>query len=177
MNKVIIFILISFSGLNFSLASGNHGYKEKQDHKDEHDVHSNEDKHEQDEDHHEHDGEAGSKAIGKNKAIISVDDVKGFQLSKEAIQTLKLKLQTVNGSELLITKNTLVTSKGTKGIYRFRAGFFKFLPVVLKKEDKGMYFITVKELGFGDQIVVDGVDLLRVADVYSQDKSEYGHSH
>ncbi|MCR9206349.1 MAG: hypothetical protein NXH75_17340, partial [Halobacteriovoraceae bacterium] len=119
----------------------------------------------------------GGKAIGKGKAIEAVDEVKGLKLSKEAIKTLKLKLKTVDGDEFSIEKTTLVASKGVKGLYRFRGGFFKFLPVKLKKEVKGKYLVKVKGVDFGDQIVTNGVGLLRVTDVYSTDKSEYGHSH
>ena len=39
------------------------------------------------------------------------------------------------------------------------------------------YTFQVKGVDFGDQIVVDGLGLLRVTDVYSTDKSEYAHSH
>jgi len=128
-------------------------------------------------DHGEHGEHGGGKAVGKGKAIEEVDENKGFKLSKEAIKTLKLKLQTVDGNEFSIDKTTLVSSKSTKGLYRFRGGFFKFMPVELLKESKGKYLVKVKGVDFGDQIVIDGVGLLRVTDVYSTDTSEYGHSH
>ena len=156
-----------------------HDSKEHKDHKDD-DDHSGHDhakgKHEEDGDHDGHD-HGGGKAIGKGKAIEIVDEVKGFKLSREAIKTLKLKLQTVDGDEFQIVKSTLVTSKGIKGLYRFRGGFFKFMPVKLLKEVNENYLVKVKGVDFGDQIVTNGVGLLRVTDVYSTDKSEYGHSH
>jgi len=156
-----------------------HDSKEYKDHKDD-DDHSGHDhakgKHEEDGDHDGHD-HGGGKAIGKGKAIEVVDEVKGFKLSREAIKTLKLKLQTVDGDEFQIVKSTLVVSKGVKGLYRFRGGFFKFMPVKLLKEVNGKYLVKVKGVDFGDQIVTNGVGLLRVTDVYSTDKSEYGHSH
>lgn len=125
----------------------------------------------------EHDDHGEGKSIGKGKAIESVDEVKGFKLSKEAIKTIDLKLQTVDGEEFSIDKKTLVTSKSVKGIYRFRGGYFKFLPIKLIKEINGKYLVNVKGVDFGDQIVTNGVGLLRVTDVYSTDESEYGHSH
>lgn len=138
------------------------------------DSHKSHDDHKEGEDGHDH---GGGKAIGKGKAIVDVDEKKGFKLSKEAIKTLKLKLSTVDGSTFKIGKNTLVASKNKKGVYRFRAGYFKFLPAKILKEEKNGYKVEVKGVDFGDQIVVDGVGLLRVTDVYSTDKSEYGHSH
>ena len=159
-----------------------HSKKEKHHADDEHD-HSGEahKKHDDiagdDHSHKGHDDHGGGKSVGKGKAIEEVDEVKGFKLSKEAIKSLKLKLQTVDGDEFEINKTTLVASKDIKGIYRFRDGFFKFLPITLKREIKGKYLVKVKGVDFGDQIVTDGVGLLRVSDVYSTDKSEYGHSH
>ena len=127
--------------------------------------------------HDEHEGHGGGKAIGKGKAIEEVDEKKGFRLSKEAIKTLKLKLDTVDGSTFKINKKTLVASKNIKGVYRFRAGFFKLLPAKITKELSDGYMVEVRGVDFGDQIVVNGGGLLRVTDVYSTDKSEDGHSH
>lgn len=142
-----------------------------------HDAHTDHDDHKEENGHADHGEHGGGKAVGKGKAIEEVDESKGFKLSKEAIKTLKLKLQTVDGDEFSIDKTTLVSSKSTKGLYRFRGGFFKFMPVELLKESKGKYLVKVKGVDFGDQIVIDGVGLLRVTDVYSTDTSEYGHSH
>ena len=158
-----------------------HDHKEgesKEEHS-KHDGHDHGDEHKHGEGHDDHSshGHGGGKAVGKNKAITEVDEKKGFKLSKEAIKTLKLKLQTVDGESFKISKKTLVAFKKSKGVYRFRAGFFKLLPASINKEHSDGYMITAKGVDFGDQIVVDGVSLLRVADVYSTDKSEYGHSH
>lgn len=143
--------------------------------KDKHD-HS---KHEEDSDHDDHSDHAhgSAKAVGKGKAIEAVDENLGLKLSKESIKALGLKLQTVESDDFQISKTTLVTSKDLKGIYRFKAGFFKLIPVKSISENKEGYRVKVEGLEFGDQIVINGVGLLRIADVYSTDKSEYGHSH
>ncbi len=171
------------SGHNHSKTS-KHSDDDGHDHsKASHDDHDDHDGHDHSkaghDDHDDHGGHdhGGGKAIGKGKAIEIVDEIKGFKLSKEAIKSLKLKLKTVDGDEFEIEKSTLVTSKNVKGLYRFRGGFFKFLPVKLVKETNGKYLVKVKGVDFGDQIVTNGVGLLRVTDVYSTDKSEYGHSH
>jgi len=182
---IIISLLLSF---NIAYSNSKHTHKEEnhekhdtiEDHKDEaHDDHGDDkyqDEHKEDR-HDDHDDHGGGKSIGEGKAIESVDKVSGFKLSKEAIKTLNLKLQTVDGNEFTIDKTTLVTSKSTKGIYRFRSGFFKFLPIKLLKEVDGKYLVNVIGVDFGDQIVTSGVGLLRVTDIYSTDESEYGHSH
>lgn len=130
--------------------------------------------------HEAHDNDIGhseAKAIGKGKAIVEIDEKKGFRLSKEAIRTIGLKLKTVDSSSFNISKKALVTSKNKKGVYRFRAGFFKFLPAKIIKKLANGYTVKVNGVDFGDQIVINGVGILRVTDVYSTDKSEYGHSH
>jgi hypothetical protein len=127
--------------------------------------------------HDDHDDHGAGKSIGTGKAIEVVDEKKGFKLSNEAIKTLTIKLQTIDTKEFLISKTTLVVSKSSKGIYRYRSGFFKLLPVTSIKKVKGKYLVKVNGVGFGDQIVTQGVGLLLVADVYSTDKSEYGHGH
>ncbi len=196
MNKLCIIFLIFSLTINMVNAEegDEHNKKQKHDehkHSEGHDniesssspvhvEHTDHDDHKEEKghaDHGEHGEHGGGKAVGKGKAIEEVDENKGFKLSKEAIKTLKLKLQTVDGNEFSIDKTTLVSSKSTKGLYRFRGGFFKFMPVELLKESKGKYLVKVKGVDFGDQIVIDGVGLLRVTDVYSTDTSEYGHSH
>jgi hypothetical protein len=167
---------------------GKHKEKEGHDHGKEHSDHDNIDKHKGHDDHDDkkkdghaghddHDDHGGGKAVGKGKAITAVDKVKGFKLSKEAIKTLGLKLQTVDGSTFSVSKKTLVTSKNKKGVYRFRGGFFKLLEAKILREEKSGYKVEVSGVDFGDQIVVNGTGLLRVTDVYSTDKSSYGHSH
>ncbi|MFT6068094.1 MAG: hypothetical protein ACJAT2_002341 [Bacteriovoracaceae bacterium] len=189
MKKISLFLLtIGFLGLSSAFAEdghnhgdhkekeehGKHGKNDGHDHGKEHSDHENIDDHKDGDDGHDH---GGGKAIGKGKAIVEVDEVKGFKLSKEAIKTLELKLKTVDGSSFKIDKKTLVASKDKKGVYRFRGGYFKFLSAKILKEETNGYMVEVKGVDFGDQIVVNGVGLLRVTDVYSTDKSEYGHSH
>lgn len=126
------------------------------------------------EEHHDHDG---GKAIGHGKAIEEVDTIKGFKLSKEAISSLDIKFQTIERKPFSIQKSTLVAAKSIKGIYRYREGYFKFIKVHFENEVENKYIIDDQEIKLGDQIVVEGVGLLRVADIYSTDSSEYGHSH
>ena len=170
--KIITITMTILLISNLAFAEGDHDHSS---HK-RHDHSKQEEKHDDHDDHKGHDHGA-SKAIGKGKAIEVVDEKKGFKLSKEAIKTLKLRLQNVDGDEFEISKTTLVSSKSIKGVYRFRAGFFKLLNAKILKETKFGYKVKVAGVEFGDQIVINGIGLLRVTDVYSTDKSEYGHSH
>lgn len=144
-----------------------------------HDDHKGHDDHGGEDDHGHGHGHGGGKAIGEGKAIVKVDEKLGFKLSSIAIQNLKLELKSVSGNKLTVASDTVVKSKNLVGVYRFKDGFFKFLNAKVIKNNKKSktMVIAVKDLNFGDQIVTKGVSLLRVSDVYSTDKSEYGHSH
>ena len=178
--KFALITILLLNGLAFSEDGHKHSSLSDHSNSNEEDSHSDHEEHDHSkhkkEDHKDHD-HGSSKAIGKGKAIEIVDEKKGFKLSNEAIKTLQLKLQNVDGSKFKINKTTLVSSKDTKGVYRFRSGFFKLLDAIILKETKDGYFVKVDGVEFGDQIVINGLGLLRVTDVYSTDKSEYGHSH
>lgn len=167
MKKILVLIILLGSINIMAQEDHDHQQEHHEEHHDEHDEH---------EDHEDHE-HGGGKAIGDGKAIELVDEIKGFKLSKDAVKTLEIKLESINSGEFEIEKTVLVTSKGLKGIYRYRDGYFKFHSVESIKEIKGKYLIKLKDYKFGDQIVTNGIGLLRVADVYSTDKSEYGHSH
>ena len=90
---------------------------------------------------------------------------------------LNFKILSKGQSEFEIKKATLVTSREFKGVYRYRLGFFKLLEVQILKGTRSGYKVKVKEIKHNDQVVVSSVGLLRVADLYSTDESEYEHAH
>tara|TARA_Y100000768_G_scaffold368297_1_gene332129 strand:- start:52 stop:843 length:792 start_codon:yes stop_codon:yes gene_type:complete len=158
----------------------NHNDHKEDDHKeeshkghdhDEHAGHSEEGK-----EGHEH-GHGNSKSIGPGKAIEVVDETKGFVLSQEAIETLSLRSIQVNSNNIVIPKEALIVSLDKKGIYRQRDKYYKFLDVEIRSEGQDTYTIFSSDIKTKDLIVTEGVGLLRVADIYSTDTSEYGHSH
>jgi len=177
----LVFLLLSFSygEDDHKNEKGHADHKGEKGHVD-HADHKGEKGHDDHADHKSekgHDDHGSGKSIGKGKAIEEVSEIKGFKLSKEAIKTLNLKLKNVEGATFKITKSTLVTSKNKKGVYRFRSGYFKFMPAKIIKNVKDEFLVEVIGVGFGDQIVTNGVGLLRVTDIYSTDKSAYGHAH
>lgn len=133
------------------------------------------------EDHHEEEGHehhGGGKALGAGKAVTEVDEKKGFKLSKEAFDTIGVRLASASGRAFLIPESALVVSNENKGVYRFRNGFFKLVRVENVKKIIDGYEVEVLDLfKESDQIAVGGVRLLKVSDIYSTDESEYGHGH
>lgn len=135
-------------------------------------------------DEHDHGGEkddehdhGGGEKVGPDKAITEVNEEKGFKLSKEAFNSLDVKLQEVGINEISIRKSSLVTSKNKTGVYRYRDGYFKFIPVIIKRRDDSAYLIESRDLHPKDQIVRENVGLIAITDVYSTDTAEYGHGH
>lgn len=102
---------------------------------------------------------------------------KGFQLSPQAFKTLGLELQNIDKSKISISKSALVTFKNENGVYVLRDGFFKMLKVSLVLENEDSFEVELFGFKPKDKLVTKGVKLLRVTDIYSTDKSEYGHSH
>ncbi|MCB0327097.1 MAG: efflux RND transporter periplasmic adaptor subunit [Bdellovibrionales bacterium] len=135
------------------------------EHKDDHKGMDNHDEHEE-----------GNRKVGEGKAVIEIHDDKGFRLSNEAYQALKIRYENISGSRFPIPKSALVRVKDEIGVYRFQESFFKLVPVKIHREEKDRYIVNAP-LQAGDQVVTQGVELLRVADIYSQDTSEYGHGH
>ncbi|MCB1196870.1 MAG: hypothetical protein KDK51_00735 [Deltaproteobacteria bacterium] len=148
-----------------------HGEHESHDEHDEDEDHEGEKKHGEHEEHEE-----SSRKVGEGKAVVEIHDEKGFRLSSQAYDALGIELQQVNQNVFRISKSTLIRIKNTTGIYRHQDHFFKLIPVRVKKEEKNHYLIKTP-LESGDHIVIKGIELLRVADVYAQDTSEYSHGH
>lgn len=114
-----------------------------------------------------------AKAIGEGKAILKVSEAEGFQLSKGAVKSLNIKFQNYFNNEVELNKDALVASGDFKGVFRYRDNYFKLIEVILISESEKFYKIRLSQFQAGDKIVTSGVNLLRVADIYSTNKSEY----
>ncbi|MFG1503962.1 hypothetical protein [Halobacteriovorax sp. ZH5_bin.2] len=139
-------------------------------HHDEHEEHGHDEhKHEEHDDHdgHDHHHGHGAEKTGEGMAITKVDKEHGFQLSKEAQKRLAIKTTLYKKSLKGIPDSAYVVVGKERALYRKRAGFFKLID---EHELTGAF---VK----GDEIVVSGIGLLRVSDIFSTDESEYGHAH
>ncbi|EQC46036.1 hypothetical protein [Bacteriovorax sp. Seq25_V] len=158
----------------------NHDDHDDNDEHDDHDKKGANDAHDDHDDHDKkgaHDDHEHEDKTGKNKAIQDVSEEKGFKLSNEAISSLKIELKTVTSKNIEISKSSLVQTKDKEGVYIYRNGYFKFHLIEAKEAHENKINIKIKNFQFGDQIVIKGIELLRVSDVFSTDKANYGHSH
>lgn len=110
--------------------------------------------------HHEHEEEESTGGVGPHNAVTAADAHDGITLSPAAIECIGFATAVYDGQ--LIPKAALIFYQDKVGIYRLRDGWFKLVPA--------------DDLRLGDQIVVQGTGLLRVAelDAFS---GEVGHSH
>ncbi|EPZ49878.1 putative lipoprotein [Bacteriovorax sp. BAL6_X] len=142
--------------------------KDGHDHSHEHSEEDGEGKDEdEDEDGHDHSHEHSDQKTGEGKAIVKVDVNYGIQLSKEAQKRLAIKTVLFETGFNNIPDNAYVVVGKERALYRKRNGFFK---LVDEHELTGSFTK-------GDEVVISGIGLLRVSDIFSTDESDYGHAH
>ena len=170
----------------------NHKKKKKHDdhkghdHKDEH-KHGKDEKHDDHSSHkgdeHGHSGhdDHGSPKFGKGKAIVEVkNDGKHFKLALGAIKTLKLqtiKLDSPTKGTFEIPASAVVDFQDELGVYRRNGDWFEM--VEIKVVHRGKYSAKIKsaKLKKSNQIVSQGVPLLRVAHLEASGQGGQGHVH
>lgn len=162
----LLVIIVSLS----AFASGDH--HDEHEHHDDHHKENNEHKDNHHDDHHDDHGHGhghghGEERVGEGKAISAVDEHDGFKLSAEATKRLKIRTRPYMGSFVGLSDSSYVTVRKERALYRLRNGFYKLI-------DEHDFKAEFKD---GDEIVVSGVELLRISDIFSTDKSEYGHAH
>ena len=115
--------------------------------------------------------------FGPGKSIVEVHRDEGFRLSEDAFNNMNIKLKKIDAKLINLPKTSLVISKSQKAIYRYRKGFFKLVTINIISETPDMFQLEIGEFLEGDQIAIGGLGLLKIADVFSKDSSNYGHSH
>lgn len=162
--------------------SKSHGKQTTSDKNAHEDKHENEEKPHSDEhggdEHGEEEGEEGGSRFGPGKAIMAANRKDGIKLSETAIKTLGLSYQPISGEgKFSVPAKSAVYSKDELGVYRYRDGWFKFIDVELINKTDAVVMIKTSELKSGDQIVKDGVALLRAAELEAWGGSGDGHGH
>ena len=105
-------------------------------------------------------------ASNLEKGVLEAVPEKGIRLSEKAIATLEIKTTSLNGnSDHKVPTGALVFYQDNVGVYRLRGGWYKLIPITLENKSSQSSMIRSMELKSGDQIVVQGVALLRVADM------------
>jgi hypothetical protein len=139
--------------------------------------HAEESAHEEDEEHHGEEQEASS-SVGPGNAVPEANSETGFKLSEKALRTLGLQLETIQPQNTYtLSRSAIVYFKDEAGVYRLRDGWFKLVQGDTEAQGSQVRFTPKESFQNGDQIVVKGVPLLRVADLDAFGGSGEGHAH
>jgi hypothetical protein len=99
-----------------------------------------------------HEGEETEVQIGPGKAVEGYDADHGIKLSEKAKASIGISTMKVTKDLLLrIPPSAVIKTRGERAVYILSGGSFKFTPV--------------PKLAVGDELVIKGAALLRVAEI------------
>ncbi len=123
-------------------------------------------------------GEEGSSRVGPDKSITAATREDGIQLALQAVKQLGLKTTAASGAETFsVPAKSVVQFQDENGVYRLRDGWYKLVEVALLSKTSSEFTIRTREIKSSDQIVTEGVPLLRVAELEAWGGSGDGHGH
>jgi len=109
-------------------------------------------------------GEVEAARIGKG--VTAYDEHEGFKLSTEAQNRMKFAYKkTESPGMITIPREGLAQVLKDNHIYLHKNEFFKSIDVEIKSKTKDTYIVTSKELEPGTEVVVKGVNFLRVIEM------------
>lgn len=163
MLKIIICSFLMLASVNAN-ALDNHKDDHGKDHRDDHGKDHN--KVPKEEIHSDHDDE-------------HVEDAKldGFKLNTSAMKTFEIKMIKFTHEKILVSKDAIFKGLSEVNLYRFRDGLFKRIDFKTLSQSKNDYLISSPDLKTGDQIVVNGIGFLRIAEIAASGGLSDSHSH
>lgn len=144
------------------------------------DEHEKGEEHEGEEGVHHEEGEEeeSSSSVGPGNAVTAANPETGFQLSEAALKTLGIRTQALLANNTF-PKQAIVYFKDETGVYRLRDGWYKLIEGDTEPQANRIRFTPHKrqDLRAGDQVVIEGVPLLRVTELDAFSSGEAGHGH
>ena len=171
-------------GMTVDASGDKHGHKhdeseKEKGHADEHEEHGDEKKDEHGDDHGDEHGEheeEGSSRVGPGKSITEASKKNGIRLSEKALETIGIRAEVVNSeNNHELPSKSLVYFQDEVGFYRLRDGWYKLVEINIEKKSATEAIVKTSDLKPGDQVVVDGVGLLRAAELEAWGGSGDGH--
>ena len=138
-------------------------------------VIAEEDLHEHDKQEHEEHEE--NSQVGKDKGIIEATEIDGIKLSIEAEKSFEIVRSKVAQTTIEIPDKAIVKFLAEVNVFRFRNGFYKRIDFEYVKRLKDKVQIKSKDLKIGDEVVVRGLEFLRLAEISAFGGAPEGHSH
>ncbi|MBI4423515.1 MAG: hypothetical protein HY554_07305 [Elusimicrobia bacterium] len=122
--------------------------------------------------------EDGGARTGQGKAVLEASAKQGLRLSAKALKRLGIKTQRLSGSGgYRVPLPALVYSAEEVGVYRLRDGWYKHVDVEISSKDRDSAVVRSGRLRAGDELVIAGAPLLRVAELDVLGGEEAGHDH
>lgn len=100
--------------------------------------------------------------IGPGKAVEAFDSHKGIKLSAKAQKTLGIETMKATGKSHTVGQNAVLLTQDKSSVFVKHDGWFKIIPVKVQSNGQSR-IVSSKDIHAGDEIVVGGVALLRVA--------------
>lgn len=103
----------------------------------------------------------------QSKAVVEVSEELGFKLSPKAVQIIGVltRPSEATAGSLTLPKSALVNSLDQLAVYRLRDRWFKLVIVTLASTKGDLVTVRTSDIQASDQIVIQGVALLRVSDM------------
>lgn len=143
---------------------------------DDHSHDENEESHEhgKSDEHGEHEESA---QVGPDKGILEASESEGFKLSPEAEKNFGLSRVKVSSESIELPKSAIVTAVAEINVFRYRKGFYKRVDFSEVNRSQNKVRIRSKDIKPGDEIVVNGLGFLRIAEIAAFGGAPEGHSH
>lgn len=105
-----------------------------------------------------------SPSVGPDKAVLEASPEKGIKLSDKAKTTLGVQTQRIS-KNLSVPHAALIFERNEIGIYVKHGDFYKYLEVEVKNTTSPQSTIESPKVKEGDDVVIEGAALLRLAEI------------
>ncbi len=100
------------------------------------------------------------------KAVYETSAELGMKLNEKALKNIEVQTKKISPSnDQVIPLDSIVNFQDQIGVYRLRDGWFKLINIEILNKDNRQATVRTNELKGGDDLVIHGADLLRVAEM------------
>ncbi|HVK61315.1 MAG TPA: hypothetical protein VM432_07185 [Bdellovibrionales bacterium] len=111
------------------------------------------------------------------KGIVEASEAKGIRISPEAHKNFGIRTLGFTSGAIVLPKSAIFFGLQEKNLYRLRDGFYKRIDFQTITKTKNEFTISSTDLKSGDQIVIEGLGFLRIAEIAAFGGVAHGHSH
>lgn len=128
-------------------------------------------------DSHKTSSEINNASVGPKMAVLEASRDKGFKLSEAAWKRLDIQISSLTSESFWIPSSALVYYQDQLGVFRFREGWFRLVPIKILSQSPEKVQIASGELQKEDAVATHGIGFLRVAEMEVFGEASAGHVH